>query len=233
MVKHWKWKNSRTQLAPYPCHNAWSVECSILCSPSLQPISQRHPATLSFPEWCERIRGNNLPGRESTAQTTGSTGARKLCRLATARSPEQFCSPLQPADQHTFWGSFINIGRYSGGSPLLFTYCKASPGTFNCEAKDENSKLKGHPLAKSKDMDSFFPSLPQKIRKLEVSCKMNECLNEWYSAPCSEVCRILSILYSQPFSLLYFEIYSLILINKQRRKGTLYGTYSASQWMCA
>lgn len=180
MVKHWKWKNSRTQLAPYPCHNAWSVECSILCSPSLQPISQCHPATLSFPEWCERIRGNNLPGRESTAQTTGSTGARKLCRLATARSPEQFCSPLQPADQHTFWGSFINIGRYSGGSPLLFTYCKASPGTFNCEAKDENSKLKikGSPTSKVK-RHGFLLSIPPPENKKVGSKLQNEWMPEW------------------------------------------------------
>lgn len=152
-----------------------------LALPSCCPVQGQRDIALSL--WarrCERTRGNPPTDRERTLQTNHSTGARQLCRTTERRTPVQPCSPSQTADHSTrlLWCP-THTGRHSGGSPLLLTYCKASPWTSNCETENENSiKDERGKLCtvKSNDTDSFFPSFIQKIRKLEVSCKLNECL---------------------------------------------------------
>lgn len=61
----------------------------------LQPTSQPHPAVLSFPEWCERIRRNHLPGRESTPNTQGDIQEAHHCCSHTAKLPPEHLTVKQ------------------------------------------------------------------------------------------------------------------------------------------
>lgn len=159
----------------------------LLCSGSvgqspLQPISWPCTAMpLLRVRRCARTRGNPSTDRERTVHTNHSTRARQICVSTERRTPGQPCSPSENRSQHSSWGApdTQETGQHSRGSPLLLTYHKASPWTPNCETVNENAiKNERGKLCtvKSKDTDSFFPSFTWKIRKLEVSRKLNECL---------------------------------------------------------
>lgn len=164
-----------------PCSG--SVGCSVLYSSSPQPVSWLCTAMLSLRvRRCAKTRGN--PSNWQRKNWAHQPLHQSMAALQIDWKEDAWAtlfSLTESRSQHVSWGALYTqeTGKHSRGSPLLLTYHKASPWTSNCETvnenaiKDERRKLC---TVKSKDTDSFFPSSTWKIRKLEASCKLNECL---------------------------------------------------------
>lgn len=173
----------KTHPQGWPCQVApcsGSVGHSVLYSPSPQPISWLCTAMLLLKaRRCARTRGNPCINRERTVHTNHSIRYGSFADwlkggcLSSLILPhrEQITAHLLRCSTRT--GNRKTFSRFTTAAHLPQSF------PFHCETvnenaiKDERGKLC---TVKSKDTDSFFLSFNLKIRKLEVSCKLNECL---------------------------------------------------------